>query len=119
MRPESGLRKPMICCRETDLPTPLRPRMQRVSPGNTKKLTLSSTTRSPNDFETLSKAIYGCDSVAERFSLRFRWECCSSGHLLLISLSAPDRMEYSGSGTNGAKVGRQSNHFALRQQPLR
>ena len=35
MRPESGRRKPMISCSETDLPTPERPRMQSVSPGIT------------------------------------------------------------------------------------
>ena len=38
----------MISCSETDLPTPLRPRMQTVSPGMTSKLTPSSTTLLPN-----------------------------------------------------------------------
>ena len=53
--PESGLRKPSSICRETDLPTPERPRMQSVSPGLTEKETSLRTWKSPKDFETLSK----------------------------------------------------------------
>ena len=36
----------MMCFRETDLPTPLRPMITQVSPRLTLKLTLLSTTRS-------------------------------------------------------------------------
>src|SRR5580658_10693518 len=46
------MRNPMMLCSETDLPTPLRPRMQTVSPGRTLKLTRSSTTLSPKALET-------------------------------------------------------------------
>ena len=52
MRPESGLRKPMMLCSETDLPTPLRPRMQTISPGRTSKLTFFSTLSEPKALET-------------------------------------------------------------------
>ena len=42
----------MMLCSDTDLPTPLRPRMHTVSPGSTSKLTWSSTWLSPNALET-------------------------------------------------------------------
>src|SRR5216683_3060287 len=50
--PESGFRKPIIWCSATDLPTPLRPRIQTVSPGKTSKLTWSSTRLSPKALKT-------------------------------------------------------------------
>src|SRR5271163_2612519 len=59
-RPESALRKPTISCSETDLPTPLRPRMQTVSPGMTLKLTRSSTFLSPKALETSRNSMYAC-----------------------------------------------------------
>ena len=40
--PESGFKKPISICSETDFPTPLRPRIQSVSPEFTKKLTRPS-----------------------------------------------------------------------------
>src|SRR5665213_3047523 len=57
--PLSGFRKPISICSETDLPTPLRPRMHSVSPGSTQKLTSCNTANSPNDLHTCSNAIYG------------------------------------------------------------
>src|SRR6266481_4889087 len=58
-RPESGLRNPMIFINDTDLPTPLRPRMHTVSPGITLKLTWSSTRLSPKALETSLNSMYG------------------------------------------------------------
>src|SRR5712692_10413803 len=58
-RPESGLRNPMIFINDTDLPTPLRPKMQTVSPGSTLKLTWSSTRLSPKALETSLNSMYG------------------------------------------------------------
>src|ERR1700693_2086414 len=57
--PESGVRNPMRICGETDLPTPLRPRMHTVSPGITSKLTRSRTALSPNALETSRNSMYG------------------------------------------------------------
>src|SRR5882757_9895248 len=59
IRPESGFRKPMMLCNATDLPTPLRPRMQTISAGRTLKLTSLRTTRSPNALETFLNSMYG------------------------------------------------------------
>jgi hypothetical protein len=42
----------MMLCSATDFPTPLRPRMQMVSPGITWKFTWSSTLCSPNALDT-------------------------------------------------------------------
>jgi hypothetical protein len=42
-RPRSGFRKPMMCARVTDFPTPLRPMIATVSPELTWKLTSSKT----------------------------------------------------------------------------
>src|SRR5579859_2803336 len=75
-RPASGRRKPMMCCSETDFPTPLRPRMQSVSPGITRKFTWLSTPWSPKARETFSKAIYGLPADE-------RWSC--SWWLLMVS----------------------------------
>ena len=44
--PLSGLRKPMMCPRVTDFPTPLRPMMATVSPAFTQKEQLMRTGRS-------------------------------------------------------------------------
>src|SRR6516225_840396 len=74
-RPESGLRNPMIWCSDTDLPTPLRPRMQMVSPGRTLKLTLSRTRLSPNALLTLRKSMYG--------------PICASATILSSALACP------------------------------
>src|SRR5271167_2824928 len=52
LKPDSGRRKPMMLWSDTDLPTPLRPRMQTISPGSTSKLTFLRTTTSPNALET-------------------------------------------------------------------
>src|SRR5882757_4640110 len=62
--PESALRKPMSSCSETDLPTPLRPRMQTVSPEITSKLTRSSTAFSPKALETSRNSMYGRCTVS-------------------------------------------------------
>ena len=55
--PASGFKNPSSICSETDFPTPLRPRMQSVSPGFTQKLTSFSTSKLPNDFDTFSNEI--------------------------------------------------------------
>ena len=58
----------MMWCSETDLPTPLRPRMQTVSPGITSKLTWSSTQLSPKDLQTSLNSTYGPEfSLAAMF----------------------------------------------------
>src|SRR5215469_16025334 len=60
-RPSSGFRNPMMWCSDTDFPTPLRPRIQIVSPADTAKLTSCNTHLSPNDLLTCSNRIYGGD----------------------------------------------------------
>src|SRR5579863_1167649 len=67
-RPESGLRKPIMFSSVTDLPTPLRPKMQTVSPAMTSKLTWSSTQLLPKDLDTSLNSMYGanCASLAIR-----------------------------------------------------
>src|ERR1035437_2162495 len=60
--PLSALRKPMRIWRATDLPTPERPRMQRVSPGSTEKLTSSRTTRQYGEADVIKD-----DQAAEGF----------------------------------------------------
>ncbi len=57
----------MIICSETDLPTPLRPRMQTVSPGMTSKLTSSITTLLPKALWTCSNSIYGLRSFIRAY----------------------------------------------------
>ena len=57
--PESGLRNPIRIRKHTDLPTPLRPMTQTVSPGMTSKVTLLSTSFDPKDIETFLSARYG------------------------------------------------------------
>ena len=59
MEPTCGRRKPMRIRSETDLPTPLRPRMQRISPRSTVKLTSSRILRSSNEMETWLKETLG------------------------------------------------------------
>ena len=49
----------MIMRRATDLPTPLRPRMHRVWPRSTEKLTSSRTGRPSNEIETRSNWMMG------------------------------------------------------------
>src|ERR1039458_10006000 len=57
MVPESGLRKPISKRKATDLPTPLRPSMQRVWVRPTEKLMSSRTARPLKEMLTLLKAI--------------------------------------------------------------
>src|SRR5579862_622347 len=59
MDPESGLRNPISIRKETDFPTPLRPKMQSVWPRSTEKLTSASTGRSSKEIDTLRKTITG------------------------------------------------------------
>src|SRR5580658_1155844 len=70
MEPACGLRKPIRMRKATDLPTPLRPRMQSVSPRLTLKLTLSRIFRSPNHMETLANEMRGTAASSAVCSLR-------------------------------------------------
>ncbi len=67
MVPESGLRKPSSICSETDLPTPERPRMQRVSPGLTKKFTFLRTSKLAKRFRDIAERDEGAGLVVLGF----------------------------------------------------
>src|ERR1700678_1758119 len=69
-RPESGLRNPMMLWSDTHFPTPLRPRIQTISPGSTSKLTFLRISRSPNALETSLNSIYGCNVSPAAMSIR-------------------------------------------------
>src|SRR6185312_13537788 len=62
--PWSGFKNPMASFSVTDLPTPLRPMMQTVSPRWTSKVTSSRTFKSPKLFDTWRNSKKGVARVS-------------------------------------------------------